>query len=185
MLQAGQENLIGHSQFPQQGCKMSRRKIGWLLSKINLWTYTHWSRRLSSQFKFFSRVSTAGKYSCHASSDATHFIGQQDSCPQIGSVTKNSATVMGQSEQSCRPPVESCLPASQGVMFEARKSYAVTRCQGRLSLGCCHHDCTNMERAYEAALCVRLCSGCNIARYCSVKVPKGRTFRQCCISSSH
>lgn len=66
----------------------------------------------------------------------------------------------------------SVYAATEGSVYQLWEKYAVTHFQGRLSLGCCNHDCTNLEGPSEAALSTRLCSRCKRARYCSVKCQK-------------
>lgn len=61
---------------------------------------------------------------------------------------------------------------SQWRNSEVCERYAVSHFQGRLLPGCCNLGCTTLGGPSEAALETRLCSGCKMARYCSVKCQK-------------
>lgn len=60
----------------------------------------------------------------------------------------------------------------QALVAAAWEGYGIDNFNGRLLPGCCNRTCTNMEGASEVSLPTQLCSGCRMARYCSVECQK-------------
>lgn len=66
-------------------------------------------------------------------------------------------------------PVIGGFGSKSGALWE---EYAANRCLGRLTPGCCHVGCTNLDGLSKAALKTQLCGGCRRARYCCVACQK-------------